>query len=633
MTTPIGIFISSVQKELAAERQAVKSFVEGDALLRRFFQVFLFEDLPASGRRADKVYLREVDRCAIYVGIFGCKYGVPDAHGHSPTQREFDRATAAGKERLIFVKGSDDLRQPPMAALVRQAESQLIRRRFSGIPELTTALNASLVDHLAAKGLVQTRPFEDQPCPGATLEDVSPEAITAFVRLAREERQFPLSEGAAVADLLTHLNLLQEGRPTKAAVLLFGRNPQHFLPSAEVRCMHFHGTDIVRPVPFYRIFKGTIFAQVDMALDFVLSKLNRSIGTRAESVQAPVRYEIPPDVVREALVNAIAHRDYASDGAVQVCVFADRVEVWNPGELPPPLTPERLRHPHSSIARNHRICETLFLARYIEKFGTGTLMMIRESLAHALPEPDFSQRGGEFITAVWRDWLTAKVVTALGLNERQIKVIAFLRAHGQATNRELQKLTGVTDRTILRDLNDLMAKGVLEKVGGTGRATHYLINPQTRHKPDKPDTMLAPARQTKGSEITQMTQARPEVPTLKQDTRKAASIRKGAPKGQKRQVTGQLTPPVADPVTGEVTGEVTNLVLACRHAMSRRELQETLSLKGDDNFRRLYLLPALEAGLIEMTIPEMPNSRLQRYRLTGKGIALANALRKGKARL
>jgi predicted HTH transcriptional regulator len=203
-----------------------------------------------------------------------------------------------------------------------------------------------------------------------------------------------------MVDVLTHLNLLFNGQPTKAAVLLFGRNPQRFLPSAEVRCMHFHGTEVARPVPFYRIFKGNLFEQVDMAHDFVMSKLNRSVGTRAESAQAPVRYEIPPDVIREAIVNAIAHRDYASDAAVQVSVFADRFEVWNPGQLPPPLTPEKLRHPHSSIARNHRVCETLFLARYIEKFGTGTLMMIRESLAHALPEPDFVERSGELVTTV-----------------------------------------------------------------------------------------------------------------------------------------------------------------------------------------------------------------------------------------
>jgi hypothetical protein len=100
-------------------------------------------------------------------------------------------------------------------------------------------------------------------------------------------------------------------------------------------------------------------------------------------------------------------------------VFADRVEVWNPGVLPPPLTPERLREPHSSLPRNARVCEALFLARYIEKYGTGTLMMIRESVEHALPEPDFQQRGGEFVVTVWRDWLTEQVLAAANLNDRQ----------------------------------------------------------------------------------------------------------------------------------------------------------------------------------------------------------------------
>src|SRR4030065_1440702 len=109
---------------------------------------------------------------------------------------------------------------------------------------------------------------------------------------------------------------------------------------------------------------------------------------RAESNQAPVRYEIPPDVFREAIVNAIAHRDYTSAGAVQVSVFADRVEVRNPGTLPPSLTTESLRHPHGSVPRNHRLCEVLFLARYIEKYGTGTLMMIREIFAHHPPQPE-----------------------------------------------------------------------------------------------------------------------------------------------------------------------------------------------------------------------------------------------------
>src|SRR5215831_1088360 len=87
-----------------------------------------------------------------------------------------------------------------------------------------------------------------------------------------------------------------------------------------------------------------------------------------------------------------------------------------------------------------------------------------------------------------RDWLTEKVLAQLQLNARQKSVIAYLRAHERASNSELKKLTAVTDRTILRDINNLVSKRVLEKVGTTGRATHYIIATQTRHKPDKPDT-------------------------------------------------------------------------------------------------------------------------------------------------
>lgn len=476
MPVRLKIFISSVQKELAAERRAVADFVRNDPLLRRFFDLFLFEELPAGDRRANKVYLSEVERAALYIGIFGKEYGIEDDEGISPTEREFDHVSATGKPRLIFVKGADDEgRDPKMQALIRKAGQQLIRRRFGSIPELTAAIYSSLVDYLESCGSIQTRPFEERPCSDATISDVDHQAVADFMRLARHERQFPLPFKTPVADVLAHLHLLNGEHPNNAAVLLFGRDPQRFLPSAEVRCMHFHGTEIQRPVPFYRIFKGTVLNQVDMAVDFVMSKLNRSVGTRAESIQAPVRYEIPPDVIREAVVNAVAHRDYTSAGAVQVSVFADRVEVWNPGVLPESLTTESLRHPHGSIARNHRLCEALFLARYIEKYGTGTLMMIRESLAHALPEPDFAQRGGEFTTVIWRDWLTPGLLAGYTLSERQLQALTIVKAQGRITNMEYRELTGVVIRTASRDLEELVEKRLLEKIGTTGRSTYYVL--------------------------------------------------------------------------------------------------------------------------------------------------------------
>ncbi len=148
-------------------------------------------------------------------------------------------------------------------------------------------------------------------------------------------------------------------RPSHAAILLFCDNPQRFLPTSEVKCLHYHGTEVRKPIPSYQIFKGTVFEMVDQAVDFVMSKIARSIGTRKQGPQAPVEYELPKEAVGEAIVNAVAHRDYASNASVQVMLFADRLEVWNPGELPASLTPELLRLPHASIPRNPLIADPL----------------------------------------------------------------------------------------------------------------------------------------------------------------------------------------------------------------------------------------------------------------------------------
>ncbi len=124
------IFISSVQKEFAQVRRDLKAFILGDAVLRRFVSdVFLFEELPARDQRADTVYLEEVERCDIYLGIFGYEYGFEDTDGVSPTEREYDHAGRHGKPRLVYVWGSDDKqRHPKMLHLVSKASNELIRR-------------------------------------------------------------------------------------------------------------------------------------------------------------------------------------------------------------------------------------------------------------------------------------------------------------------------------------------------------------------------------------------------------------------------------------------------------------------------------------------------------------------------
>ena len=470
------LFVSSVQNELSAERRAIKSFLQNDPLLRRFFDVFLFEDLPASDRRTDDVYLGEVENCDLYVGLFGNEYGSEDARGVSPTEREFDLATQKGKPRLIFVKGADDkARHPKMIKLIRKAGAQLIRRRVTDSNDLTAALYAALVEHMEQSGDLRTLPFDASACPRATLNDLPQDKIQTFLEVARRERNYPLPVKTTREKALTHLNLLDNGSPTHAAVLLFGKEPQRFLPTSEVKCMHFHGTTVRKPIPSYQIYKGTAFELVDQAADFVLSKINRHIGTRAESVQAPATYELPKEAVTEAIVNAVAHRDYTSNASVQVMLFADRLEVWNPGELPPSLTPERLREPHASIPRNPLIAEPLYLARYIEKAGSGTLDMIDRCGEAGLPSPDFEERAGQFVTTIWRDWLTDEVITSLDINDRQHQVLIHLKSAGRIGNTEYQKLFGVAKRTAHRDLAELVEKGVLEMVGTTGKGTVYEV--------------------------------------------------------------------------------------------------------------------------------------------------------------
>ncbi len=473
MSAKQRIFISSVQKELALERRAVKHFIYADPLLSRFFEVFLFEDLPAADLRADAVYLSEVDHCTLYLGLFGNDYGFEDTQGISPTEHEFERATTLGKPRLIYVRGgTDDARHPKMQALVRKAGDQLIRRRFGDTPELIAAVNASLVEHLARTGALRTSPFDATACDGATLADLSADKLALFLARAQSQRGFALDPATPMQAALTHLNLLDAGQPSHAAILLFGQAPQRFLPSSELKCMHFHGTGVSKPIPSYHIYKGTVFELVDQALDFVLSKIARAVGTRAASAQAPVDYELPREAVAEAIVNAVAHRDYTSNASVQVMLFADRLEIWNPGELPPQLTVDNLRRPHASIPRSPRIAEPLFLARYIEKAGTGTLDMISQCAQAGLPAPEFRQDGGQFIQTLWRpkmadeldgtESLGTKPGTKSGPSRDQVKILA--KASTGAALTELMTVLERTNRTKFRDqvIQPLMDQGLLE---------------------------------------------------------------------------------------------------------------------------------------------------------------------------
>lgn len=398
----LKVFISSVQTEFASERQNLFAYLHSDPLLGLFFEPFLFENLPASDQRADSVYINEVAQCDIYLGLFGIKYGFEDGDGISPTEREFDEATRQHKTRLIYVLGDSGLqRHAKMNQLIQKIGIDLVRKRFNSGDDLNSGVYASLVNYLKEKEIIRTGPFDAASNDSATMEDLDEDKIREFVHIAKAKRGFPLSVDSNLETILTHLNLLDNNRISNAAILLFGKRPQRFFISSEVRCAHFHGFNVVKPIPSYQVYKGDVFQLVDQAVDFVMSKIDVSVGTREFSNQVPVHYELPREAVSEAIVNAVAHRDYTSNGSVQVMLFKDRLEIWNPGTLPLGLSPEKLRQPHRSIPANPLLAEPMYLAGYIERMGTGTGDIIRLCNEDGLKEPEFIQEE-DFRTVIWR---------------------------------------------------------------------------------------------------------------------------------------------------------------------------------------------------------------------------------------
>jgi len=305
------------------------------------------------------------------------------------------------------------------------------------------------------------RYWDSEICEGANLDDIDEEKVRWFLETAKVERGYPLSENISVRNALIHLNLLKDGKLINAATLLFGKNPQKIFLQAEVKCLHFHGTEVEKPFETYHIYGSNIFQQIDNSRDFVLDRMKRPVILESGKATTMRPYEIPEFVIREAIVNAVAHRDYYSDAGVQIMVFADRIEIWNPGGLPKQLKIDDLRKPHPSLPRNPTIANLLYLTRYIEKAGSGTIEMIKQCRKENLPEPEFEEKMGSFVVIIWRDIYSDEYLNRLDLNIRQKKAIKYVKEKGSISNREYCNLLKVSRKTATNDLTDLVEKNII----------------------------------------------------------------------------------------------------------------------------------------------------------------------------
>jgi ATP-dependent DNA helicase RecG len=239
--------------------------------------------------------------------------------------------------------------------------------------------------------------------------------------------------------------------------------------------LQFSGTEVRKPFVNFQVYGGNLFEQVDKARAFVLDAIKFPVIQKAGSARFDRPYELPEFAIQEAIVNAVAHRNYNSTSGVQVMVFVDRVEVWNSGSLPSELTIEDLKKPHTSFPANPYLANVLYLADYAQRAGSGTIEMMEQCKAQHAPEPEFVLiRNKEFRTILSRDTFTENSLVRLGLNERQIKAIKYVKEKGRITNREYRQLTGLSDEGARKDLVGIIEKRVF-KIKGKGRSISYTM--------------------------------------------------------------------------------------------------------------------------------------------------------------
>lgn len=460
--------------------------------LARFFDTFAFEfDVPATDKQTDEVYLSELAVSDLYVGIIGNEYGGVTAEGVSATESEYDEATRLGIPRFIFVKGkSDKERDPRELAFLRKVSPGLIRVRFDGTDKLIAALMESLDRYLAGnKAAYAERTYEEEPV--GKWDELDEEKIRWFARTAREKRGFPFAEDATAEKVLTHLKMVTDGVPNRAAMLCFGRNAHLYATSSGIKCVLWYGKERRKPAGSYKWFEGNLFDISDKAIEFIKEKLDLRIGGHTLGAQSDDTFEIDGRIVSEIINNGIAHRDYASSATVQVELFKDRLTVFSPGPMHRNMKFELLSEDHQSYAVNPIIAHALFYVQYIEELGTGTVDIFNICRDAGLLPPVFDIDAQHFMVTVYRpefDEQGNRVPVVSGevkakpvfeavmknyrkdLRETCSNVWNCLASNSDMTQREIAVRLKISESSVLSAMNALQEVGLLGKTGyGKGR--------------------------------------------------------------------------------------------------------------------------------------------------------------------
>lgn len=314
----------------------------------------------------------------------------------------------------------------------------------------------------------QGKRWDGVPVPNVAIDDLKDGTIEFFKKIAANSSR--LSEEdlkGSKKEIIESLNLLENGQLKRAAILLFHPDPEKYVTGAFIKIGFFESDD---ELEFQDEVHGGLLEQADEALDLLWTKYNSAAISYREGLRLE-KYAFPREAIREALLNAIAHKDYSSGIPIQISVYKDRIIFWNEGQLPENWTVDKLKSKHPSKPFNPDIANTLFRAGYIESWGRGTIKMINACVKHQIAPPVFSNEAPDF--QVEFIMYTDSGLESLGLKKELRQIVLYVQANGSIGNSEVQDLCDVSKATASRYLAELEGE-YIEKQGTTGVGTVYV---------------------------------------------------------------------------------------------------------------------------------------------------------------
>lgn len=515
MTDMLRVFVSSVQKELEDERLIVQNLVNTDPFLLAHCVPVLYECEPASPERVLEDCLNTLDSCQVYLLIVGIRYGTP-VEGLSITHAEYRRARDKGLPALVFIRGARSVkREEGTAAFLAEIDADGLKyKRFGNVIELQKEVRAALVkllqerfgivptsdeNEIAHQTIEATSPFESQPLERVSWRDLNHSILRRLLvgaagRDGAELTERELLAGAALRGLIWYEPTSGEHFATAAGIVLLFDDPSAVFPQCRILADAYRGTEAEGKPRDHEDIRAALPDAVERALLFV--DRNTRHPMRVVGLNRVLLDEYPQEALREALVNAVAHRRYEDAGRkILLEVFPDRVVVSSPGLPPAPITLAKLRRgKYRPCSRNPVLAQCLSFFHRIEERGSGFIRMADLMLDHGLDRPILETDTGYFQVIfpgpgenidrirVPKERIVVTPAVEAKLNKRQRRILEHVLENGSVTRRWCVAEFRVANDTAGRDLKDLVKRDLLESKG-RGRSVSYVLPVQ---KPSGP---------------------------------------------------------------------------------------------------------------------------------------------------